>query len=487
LRAIETTLASLLRGTEEGFCVIETIVDDQGRPADYRFLEVNTAFERQTGLADVKGRTVRELLPGLEGRWLERVGRIARTGRPERWEDEVAELRRWFDVYAWRVGRAADRLVAVSFRDITSRRLAEERLLSTNETFRRLVEDSPFGVYVVDADFRLAMASAGAQKVFVNVRPLIGRDFDEVLRVIWPETAASEFIARFRHTLDTGEPFRSASTVEQRADSGETEAYDWKIERIVMPDGRHGVVCHFYDWSERKQAEAALHKALAARDEFLGFISHELRTPMTVILGMSRVLMRKLPGGEEQDLASDIAASAEELNDLIDSLLLLARVEGEHGSLTGSPSHLGRVVEHVIERQRERDPGREYRYDADAEGPVVAGEEGWLERVVVNLVGNAGKYSPPGRPVSVILEDGEGEVRVRVLDDGDGLQAEEIAHLFEPFYRGSSHDGRVPGAGLGLTVCKRIVESMGGHVWARSREGGGAEFGFAVPSLGPEP
>jgi PAS domain S-box-containing protein len=489
-RAIERTYGSLLRATEEGFCVIEAILDADGRPSDYRFLEVNDAFERQTGLADVRGRTVRQLLPALEGRWLERVGQIARSGRPERWEDEIAELARWFDVYAWRIGRPRDGLVAVSFRDITERKLAEERLRASNDTFRRLVEDSPFGVYVVDADFRLAMVSAGAEKVFVNVRPLIGRAFDEVMRVIWPEPAASEFIGRFRHTLASGEAYRSPSTVEQRADIGETEAYDWKIERIVTPDGRLGVVCHFYDWSERKQAEATLQKALAARDEFLGFISHELRTPMTVILGMSRVLVRKLDGAEARDVAIDIATSAEELNDLIDSLLVLARVEGEQEHSSGSPSHLGRVIEHVLDRQRERDPGREYLYHrADAVGPVVGGEEGWLERVLVNLVGNAGKYSPPGQPVSVILEDDEDEVRVMVLDGGIGLQPDEIEHLFEPFFRGSPRDERVPGAGLGLAVCKRIIESMGGRIWARSRETGGAEFGFAVPSLrlDPEP
>lgn len=87
------------------------------------------------------------------------------------------------------------------------------------------------------------------------MHPLIGRDFAEVMRAVWPETFASEVIERFCHTLATGEPYHAPSTVEQRTDSGATEEYDWKLEQITMPDGRPGVVCHFYDLSERHAFE----------------------------------------------------------------------------------------------------------------------------------------------------------------------------------------------------------------------------------------
>jgi PAS domain S-box-containing protein len=129
------------------------------------------------------------------------------------------------------------------------------------QIFRSLVENNPFGVYVVDADFRLAHASKGSQQVFENVRPLLGRDFAEVLRTIWPEPAATSFIERFRHTLATGEPYEAPATVERRCDIGATEAYDWRIERIGLPTGRHGVVCYFYDLSERQHYEAKLRES----------------------------------------------------------------------------------------------------------------------------------------------------------------------------------------------------------------------------------
>lgn len=139
-----------------------------------------------------------------------------------------------------------------------ARRQAEQRLKASEQAFRQLVENSPFGVYAVDADFRLILVGEGAQNVFKNVRPLIGRDLADVLRIIWAEPFASECISRFRHTLKTGEPYHAASTVERRADVGKTEAYDWKVERIVMPDGRYGAVCHFYDLSERQAHQAKI-------------------------------------------------------------------------------------------------------------------------------------------------------------------------------------------------------------------------------------
>ncbi len=142
--------------------------------------------------------------------------------------------------------------------DITERKRGEEALRIAGHSFRQLVEQSPFGVYAVDADFRLVLVSAGAQKVFQNVRPLLGRDFDDVMHFLWPEPFAGEVLHQFRRTLATGAPYHASRTVEQRADSGDTEAYDWKIERTILPDGRAGVVCHFYDLSERQRHEADL-------------------------------------------------------------------------------------------------------------------------------------------------------------------------------------------------------------------------------------
>jgi PAS domain S-box-containing protein len=159
----------------------------------------------------------------------------------------------------WRDGKVVGFVSAGT--DVTGLKRAEQRLRASEITFRQLVENSPFGIYAVDADFRIVQVSAGAQKAFENVRPLIGRDLAEALRCMWPEPFASDAIGRFRRALDTGEPYHAPASVELRKDTDAVESYDWKIERVTMPDGRLGVVCHFYDLTERQKYEAALRES----------------------------------------------------------------------------------------------------------------------------------------------------------------------------------------------------------------------------------
>lgn len=161
--------------------------------------------------------------------------------------------------------------------DITDRRQTEQELRQSHDTFLNLIQNAPFGVYLVDSEFRLVQASVGSRKVFSNVHPLIGRDFAEVLRIVWAEPFADEAIARFRHTLETGEPYRAPDTTEKRADVGEVESYDWQIERVTLPDGRFGVVCYFYDMTARRLAEQALRESQARLLEFTETLEERVR------------------------------------------------------------------------------------------------------------------------------------------------------------------------------------------------------------------
>jgi signal transduction histidine kinase len=105
---------------------------------------------------------------------------------------------------------------------------------------------------------------------------------------------------------------------------------------------------------------------------------------------------------------------------------------------------------------------------------------------VENLVRNADKYSPAGEPIDVVVERRDGEARLHVLDRGIGISADESDEVFNPFFRTDEARRAASGMGVGLAVCKRIVEAQGGRVWAGPREGGGSDVGFALP-IGPEP
>ncbi len=144
LRESEERFRVLFDSIDEGFCIIEMIFDEANKPVDYRFVQANPAMERLTGLTDVLGKTVRELVPDLEDFWFETYGRVALTGEVARFENEAVSLNRWFEVYASRVGDSTNRL-AVVFNNITERKLAErerERLLEREQILRREAEDA---------------------------------------------------------------------------------------------------------------------------------------------------------------------------------------------------------------------------------------------------------------------------------------------------------------------------------------------------------
>lgn len=151
LEESEAKYRHLFNSIDEGFCIVELIFDDRQRPVDYRFLSVNPAFDQQTGLGDATGRTMRELLPGLEANWFETFDRIALNGVAERFERRSGALDRWYEVYAFRVGTAEERQVALLFKDIQPRKSAEAALRESEERLSQFGEASSDVLWMRDA------------------------------------------------------------------------------------------------------------------------------------------------------------------------------------------------------------------------------------------------------------------------------------------------------------------------------------------------
>ena len=256
--ASEVQYRTLFNSIDEGFCILEINFDQDGQPVDYLFHETNPAFEKQTGVADATGKRISEIAPGQKSEGIEIYAKVLQTGEPAHFVKESTAFNRWFDVYAFRLDGSQSARVAVLFSNITERKQAELLLRQNHDTFFNLIQSAPFGLYIVDAQFCLRQVSTASLKVFSNIDPLIGRDFEEIMRLLWPHSFASEALARFRHTLLTGEPYAAKNTTEQRHNIPAVESYDWKIERITLPDGQFGVVCYFYDITQRMLDEKAL-------------------------------------------------------------------------------------------------------------------------------------------------------------------------------------------------------------------------------------
>ncbi|HXI99575.1 MAG TPA: PAS domain S-box protein, partial [Micropepsaceae bacterium] len=185
-----------------------------------------------------------------------------------------------------RADRGVDYLISV-VEDITTRKRAEDELRRSHDTYLSLIEKNPFGIYLVDSEFRLAQLGAGARKVFEGVSPLLGRDFAEVLRTVWAEPFATDAINHFRHTLATGEPY-VAVTDEQRGNADVVESYDWRIERVTLPNGRFGVVCYFYDLTERQRYEERVQ--LLMRE-----VNHRSKNMLALVQSIARLTAAGTP------------------------------------------------------------------------------------------------------------------------------------------------------------------------------------------------
>jgi two-component system sensor histidine kinase UhpB len=155
----------LFNAIDEGFCIVEVIFDKEQKPVDYRFLEINPSFAKQTGLIDAQGKRMRELAPEHEEYWFEIYGKIALTGQAERFVNLAGQLHRWFDVYAFRVGNPADRQVAVLFCDITELKKTEDDLKHALEWQKAIFEGSRDSIFITDTDSRFVAVNNAACKM----------------------------------------------------------------------------------------------------------------------------------------------------------------------------------------------------------------------------------------------------------------------------------------------------------------------------------
>jgi PAS domain S-box-containing protein len=268
LRESEDRYRTLFEAIDSGFCIIEMIFGEDGRAIDYRFVEANPAFERQSGLVDAIGHRIREFAPNLEEHWFERYGRVALTGEALHVEGEAAPLGRWFDINAFRVGAPEQRRVAVLFTDISDRKHGEAALRTSQEQFETLLNQAPVGVYLVDSDFVIRHVNPVALPVFGDIAGgPVGRDFDEVIHLLWDKDYADEVVRIFRHTLETGVPFVTSERAEHRTDRDTIEYYEWRLDRMQLPDGRYGVVCYFRDISAQVHARQEIETAHALARE----------------------------------------------------------------------------------------------------------------------------------------------------------------------------------------------------------------------------
>jgi PAS domain S-box-containing protein len=370
--------------------------------------------------------------------------------------------------------RGSRGIVAIA-RDISERIEVQVRLqrLAQSEHARAaelnaVIRAMGDAVIVCGADGRISLANPAAEQLFTDG----GREtYDDILAQLRdPDTRAPRLGTR-------GGPM----ALPTRADPDrwvEISTYPVNVGVGLATAGEETIVV-MRDVTETRRREKV-------RETFIGVLSHELRTPVTTIFGGSKLLARASSAFDEatrRDIFNDIHAEAERLQRLVEDVVALNRFGEVAGEISWEPVLMQRVLPSVVSSEEERWPSVRFELDIGPSLPTVSADPTYVEQVIRNLLSNAAKYGGADSTVVVSARTGDGEVVVRVLDDGPGFPSAERTRLFELFYRSPGTATVVGGAGIGLFVCARLVAAMGGRIWAEPRPDGGAEFGFALPEL----
>jgi PAS domain S-box-containing protein len=499
LRASELRYRTLFEAIEAGFCVVEVLLDEKQQPVDYRFVEANPAFYRQTGLSDVIGRTAREAVPELEPFWVETYGRVALTGESARFEQGSEAMGRWFDVHALRVGDPDAHRVAILFTDISERRRAEQQLRELNESLAKHV----------------AERTAERNRIWEMSRDLFAiMGFDGILRAInpaWDATLGMDsetILAREFSQLVHPDDYASVVTVIEKLRGGEAVvgfedrlrhadgSWRWISWTLVPADEVFYAVGR--DVTAEKQAAAELERAqealrqsqkMDAMGQLTGGVAHDFNNLLTPIVGSLDMLQRRGIGGErERRLIDGAAQAAERAKTLVQRLLAFARRQ----PLQPTAVDVGKLVEGMADLLASTSGPQIKLVVETMEGlPAAKADPNQLEMALLNLGVNARDAMPDGGTLRIsasheqVKAGGQAGlapgsyVRISVADTGIGMDEATRARAIEPFF---STKGIGKGTGLGLSMAHGLASQLGGALTIQSRLGVGTNIELWLPA-----
>jgi PAS domain S-box-containing protein len=348
-------------------------------------------------------------------------------------------------------------------------------LKQREEQYRDLYEEAPDAYFSVGRDGHIERANRSATELLGYSREeLVGRQvIDLYADTPGGKTAAKKVFRRFV----AGEEIHDQELEVKRAD-GSTVWVSLSVRPIRDKEGR--VVASrsiMADISEQKKLDQL-------KDDFIGLVSHELRSPMTVITGAINTALTeadRLSPEETHQLLKDAATEAESLSNLLGNLLELSRVQAQRLVLYSEAISVRKVAQDALDKVKRQFPTRDFVLKLPRRLPPVYADPLRLERILYNLLENAVKYSPAGGEVRVSARPQDDYLVIGVSDQGIGISAAEQTRLFAPFQRLEKQPGVVRGVGLGLLVCRRLVEAHGGRIWVESEPGRGSSFFFTMP------
>ncbi|MGD9116673.1 MAG: MASE3 domain-containing protein [Dehalococcoidia bacterium] len=348
-------------------------------------------------------------------------------------------------------------------------------LKQREEQYRDLYDEAPDAYFSCGTDGIIKRANRSAAELLGYSREeLEGRPVADLYADTPGGKGRAEMV--FRRFV-AGEEVRDQEMEVRRAD-GSPVWVSLSVRPIRDKEGR--VVASrsmMTDITEQKKLDQL-------KDDFIGLVSHELRSPMTVITGAVNTVLteaERLSPEETQQLLRDAAAESETLSNLLSNLLELSRVQAQRLVLHSEAIDVKKTVRESVDKVKRQYGSHKFVIRLPRHLPPVYADPLRLERILYNLLENAVKYSPPGGKVTVSAQLQGEQMVIGVSDRGIGISPADQAKLFGPFQRLEKRPDGVRGIGLGLMVCRRLVEAHGGNIWVESEPGHGSTFYFTMP------
>jgi PAS domain S-box-containing protein len=367
--------------------------------------------------------------------------------------------------------------------DITERKQAED-------LFKSLAMSSPVGVYIVQNGIFQYVNPAFQRETGYDEDELIGTDSLSIVMFEDREKVRENASLMLKGRLSESYEYRT------RNKTGETR---WILESVapITYKGKRATVGTYVDITSRKQAEQQvellyerekelrrnLEDEMQRRVDFMNTVVHELKTPLVPIIAASDLLSEQVKEETSVKLSASIQRSASTLNTRIDTLLDIAR--GEVGTLTLEYEEvdLSQILHQIYNEMYSSAMIRSINFISNIPSilPDIRIDESRIEQVVVNLLSNAFKFTPENGEVSMSIKESDDSLKVSVKDNGPGIAKENFTKIFESYYRVENGCHQPAGLGLGLSLCKTIVEAHGGKIWVESELGKGSTFSFTIP------
>jgi PAS domain S-box-containing protein len=356
-------------------------------------------------------------------------------------------------------------------RDITERKQAEEALNRSEEQYRTLYEEAPNAYFSIGVDGIIQRVNTRAAELLgYRLEELIGKPVSD----LYADTpnGKARAAAVFKKFL-AGKETRDEELEMRRAD-GSSVWVSLTVKPILDNGGK--VIASrsaVTDITQRKRVESI-------KDEFIGLVSHELKTPLTVVTGAVKTAMDERVSPEERhELLEDAAWGAESLDNILNNLLELSRYQADRLRLDKELVSIKAIADKATRAARNQHPRHVFSVDIPRGLRPLHVDPVRLERILTNLIDNAAKYSPEGSEVRIFARRENDETVIGVSDQGVGISPEDRKNLFEPFRR-LGIETKTKGIGLGLVVCKRLVEAHGGRIWLESKPGTATTFFFTL-------